>query len=790
MGWKSFARTVVSGVLALALLVIFIGLPAVLAWVKYVGLGFGIPERLSEELSQGALEVKVGRVSFDVFLGFVAQEVHIFDKTTKSNMVRLSRLAVTPSLSQLLRGRILIERLSLAGAHAEVSVSALGRPAKMLRVGHLEGDAWLLEDHVRIPFLRGKVQGVRIEADALIETTAASQLASKPPAHPSLPSSQDDQEFLYRILEILEHVEFSQPEPVLHLLLRGSLERLAVPYFKLSCGPFRGERWKLESMEVEGSWDGKSGRLDQVEIRDSHGLLKLWGTFDNGLAEFEGNSNLDPSPWLKIFAPNLAREKWRFADAPKIEFRGRWKLHSSLDPLLVSGRFACRDLTFRGATIPSLRASFAWSPGKFLLRDAVIQSGQEEARGDFLSDEKGLRLRLSSRMQPGFLAPALDEKLRKTFDLFQFQEPPALQIVLQGPTWSDLQGEGQLALGRTAMRGVWLDSLRSRISVSQGAITYHDFLVKKNRAQATGTFTYDLRNQLVRLRDVVSELQPVEVLMWADPQIAESLKPYRFVQGPLVKASGVVYMQQPAKNELGIRVSARRGLDYDLLGKTLRFEQVHAQVRLEGQRLQVQILQTQVLGGKARVMADVSLDPTTPFWEAEINAQGVDFPSLTRLYFGYESSQGLASGQYKFRSRLGQELEMAGKGRVRVQDGNVFDIPLFGPLSEIISKILPGVGYETARLASADFEIAERRIRTRNLVIEGLGFSLHGEGTIGFPQGDMDMGIRINARGIPGVVFYPVSKLFEYVSDGTFSDPKWRPKIIPRVPLPTLPNTR
>jgi hypothetical protein len=44
------------------------------------------------------------------------------------------------------------------------------------------------------------------------------------------------------------------------------------------------------------------------------------------------------------------------------------------------------------------------------------------------------------------------------------------------------------------------------------------------------------------------------------------------------------------------------------------------------------------------------------------------------------------------------------------------------------------------------------------------------------------MSMRINAQGIPGLVFFPVSKLFEYYSNGTMAEPNWSPKIIPRIP--------
>jgi len=84
--------------------------------------------------------------------------------------------------------------------------------------------------------------------------------------------------------------------------------------------------------------------------------------------------------------------------------------------------------------------------------------------------------------------------------------------------------------------------------------------------------------------------------------------------------------------------------------------------------------------------------------------------------------------------------------------------------------------------------VAKEVINTKNLVIEGKGFSMYGSGDIHFMTSRLDMSMRINARGIPGIVFYPVSKLFEYVSTGTVGEPAWRPKIIRQItpPIPKL----
>ena len=124
---------------------------------------------------------------------------------------------------------------------------------------------------------------------------------------------------------------------------------------------------------------------------------------------------------------------------------------------------------------------------------------------------------------------------------------------------------------------------------------------------------------------------------------------------------------------------------------------------------------------------------------------------------------------------------MRGDGSMRVEEGRVFAIPILGPLSEIINKIIPGAGFQAARLATADFTVGDEKISTKNLKVEGAGFSLFGTGDIYFVADKMNMSVRLNARGLPGLVLFPVSKLFEYVATGSLSKPEWRPKIIPRL---------
>jgi hypothetical protein len=164
-----------------------------------------------------------------------------------------------------------------------------------------------------------------------------------------------------------------------------------------------------------------------------------------------------------------------------------------------------------------------------------------------------------------------------------------------------------------------------------------------------------------------------------------------------------------------------------------------------------------------------------------VHLDRVDFRDLTRLYFGYEESRGTLTGDYAFRATAGEERSMSGRGSLLIKDGNVLAMPILGPLSVLLGDVVPGLGYQTAREATADFTISDGVITTRNLLIKGTGFSLIGGGTIHYLEDRMNMNIRLNAQGLPGVVLFPVSKMLEYESVGPARNPKWRPRILPKI---------
>ena len=200
--------------------------------------------------------------------------------------------------------------------------------------------------------------------------------------------------------------------------------------------------------------------------------------------------------------------------------------------------------------------------------------------------------------------------------------------------------------------------------------------------------------------------------------------------------------------------------------------------------VQIFNLDASLFGGRLLGEADISLARKSPKYSAEMSAQRIDFESLSKLYFDYDSSRGVMDGQYTF-SGIGENPRtMQGRGNVTVSEGNVFAIPVLGPLSGVLNGIVPGMGYNVARKASSTFQVRDGVIETKDFIVDGKGFSMIGAGRIDFADDKMDFDIRLNAKGLPGTLLFPVSKLFEYTSTGTVSKPAWHMKRLPVIAPP------
>jgi len=411
-----------------------------------------------------------------------------------------------------------------------------------------------------------------------------------------------------------------------------------------------------------------------------------------------------------------------------------------------------------------------------MVRDIRLRHQSGPLNADVYDAPNDFRLIVESSVVPNALAPLAPVRLRPFLAEWEWGRSPNIHLNLHGTsrdpaTW---QGDGTLAFGRTRFRGVWMDSASANMKVGDGVLALENFRIARDKGTGSGSFAFDTRRNELRLTNVQTNLKPVEAIMWVDPKLYEQVSPYRFNRPPRVNVNGVVQFGGGKQTHLEINVDGPDGLDYTFIDKVLPFDRIAAKLLFTDDRLQIFGLNGTLFGGSLTGTADISLARGDRHYTAQMAVKNVEFPAVTDLYFKYKTSQGALGGKFDFGGNGSDKKALHGTGNVEVTNGNVFAIPVFGPLSELVNK-LSGMGYSQAHEATAPFSIKNGVIHTDNLKISGNLFSMLGHGDLNFVENALDFDIRMNAGG-PGAVLTPLYKLFEYHGEGTLTKPVWRPK--------------
>jgi hypothetical protein len=566
--------------------------------------------------------------------------------------------------------------------------------------------------------------------------------------------------------------------------------------------------YRLAHLLVRLDYGAAAFHLQQAELTDARGKLSAQGDFNPaaGDARFQLQSSLDLVALTREFAPWIALNDFTFRQPPRVQLDGQAHFAAPVVPatppqkadaptLALTGHLALGEFSYRSVKFSSAASDFAWSGDRWYLHGLRIDrpgDGEQQLTADVLSEPAQIKVRLNSTLDPGPLAPLLPERARAVFNDLRFQNPPHISLTATARSLAELDNAtvaGQLTLGHLRYRGVGLNRLHGDFTYEDHALSYKHFTLEREEGTATGdAFVYDFTRHEVRLDNVRATLDPAQVCVWIDPDVARAVAPFHFRKPPATVTNGVVQFDGGRNSALTIDVNAPAGFSYVFLHKTLNFQDVLGQVVFNDDRLRLNDLRAECFGGAVRGTLDLSLVRGARDYSASLEVKALEFAPLTKLYFDYDSSNGQLSGSYRFTGRGDDPRTLHGAGSLSVDRGNVFAIPFLGPLSGIVNTVLPGLGFDVAHQATADFLTSGGKIFIGNLAVKGAGFNLVGGGWLGYVDDTMNFRVRINSRGLPGAVLYPVSKLFEYSSQGPLAKPVWRPRVLEAHP-PAVDNS-
>ncbi len=735
-------------------------------------------ERVVEELHKRGVEASVRRVTLDPFRGLIARDLRIYDyRRHEKTLAVVSEVALDINYAALFQHQPFLNALDIRNGNLTIPLPSAEDQVGNAELKHFRAHVYFPPERIEVSQAEGLFCGVRI--------SASGQLIKRQGYGRSGKESAEDRaqrlRLLQRIVTVLQRFHYPGAAPELQVTFSGDLSQLEDAHVEAT---LRGsqivrENYEARSLFARAEWKDDTLTLPQVEWSDPAGRFAGTATWSrvNGHANFQARSSVDLQPLLGSFGFAPALKEVSFRKPPLIEASGEASIGAAEKQIQIVGKFTADNFSYRNIGFEGLTFDFAWDGKRTMLRDLRLRHRSGTLGADLLDTPNDFRFNLDSSLFPSALTPLAPARLRPFLNEWEWQRAPNIHLAIHGASRNpdSWHGDGTLALGRTRFRGVWMNSANASLHFGDGAIEIENFRIARDEGAASGSFTYDDRHHEIRLTNVQTALKPSEAIMWVEPRFWEHVVPYRFHRPPRVRVDGVVQFHGGKQTQLELKVEAPAGMDYTFIDKVLPFDQIAGRLLFTDDRLQIFDLKGKLFDGDLTGTTDISLARNDHHYSASVAVEDIDFPSLTSLYFNYKTSQGSLSGAMDFGGVGSDKKALHGAGRVEVRNGNVFAIPVFGPLSEVLSKLFTGAGYSIAHEATAPFTIRDGVIHTDKLKVSGKLFAMLGQGDINFLSNQLDFDVRIDAAG-PGAVLTPLYKLFEYHGSGSLTSPVWRPK--------------
>jgi hypothetical protein len=775
----TWGRRIAVSVLRLAVLAAIFGIISGGYYLAKRGFGREWRSRVVEELHKRGVEAYIGRLTLDPFRGLVARNVRIFDYKNRENTLALiSEVSLDINYAALIHHQPFLNALDVRDAQITFPLKTADGKTDKAQLTDFRAHVYFPPEQIYVSQAEGILCGIRI--------SATGQLIKRENYQPSRPISPEEWQrrllIAQRVLNELQKIRFPAAVPSLQLKFSGDIAEIEKARVEAT---LRGDRlqrgsYEMRDLSAAAEWNNQHLNIAHCEWSDRKGSFAGhadWN-WETNTANFEARSSLNLKAFLDAFGLGEPLAGTEFHSPPLVEISGSVNFGPDRFRPKIIGHAAFGQFTYKKAPFSDLTADFSWNGERTLVRDLRVRHQAGQLRADLLDAPADFRLDIESTISPDAVRPLVPVELNEFLRDWQWERSPAIRLAIRGKdrnpeSW---QGEGTVSLGRSRFRGTWMNNANTKIHFANGALSCEDLHVARDEGTGTGSFTYDFKKHEVRVSNIKSSVNPAEAIFWIDPKVSKTVAPYKFRRPPNVSADGVYQFRGGKNTRLEVKVDGANGMDYVFLGKTLPFDRVSGRLLFTNDRLQITDVRGALLAGALRGNADISLARNDPRYRASISVSEINFPLLTALYYNYKTAQGVLKGTYDF-TGLGTDWHtMRGDGKVEVSNGDVFAIPIFGPLSGILNKIVPGSGYNIARTATAAFKVENGIIHTDDFEAAGALFSMLGHGDIHFLDDKLDFSLRLNMNG-PGVLLTPMYKLFEYAGTGSLKKPDWHPKV-------------
>lgn len=567
---------------------------------------------------------------------------------------------------------------------------------------------------------------------------------------------------------------------------------------------FKSEKLAVDRVSAAGRWETPGLTVTNLHAELHGGKLEADAALDVLTREvtFHVATDFDGQKIAPLLTPGAQRWLARFSwlEAPRVRGSGALVLpawtnrepdwRAELQPSLrLAGEFAVTNGTYLGVAADWARSHFSYSDMTWHLPDleAGRPEGQLQLEHRANDRTKDFYFRVHSTLNPRIVRPLLNERQQRGLDFVTFSEPPVIDAEIWGRwrAYELIGARGQVALTNFAFREQHADAVVTQVRYTNLVLEFIEpRFWRGTQAMSAAGIRADFNTHRIHFTNGFSTAEPLVVARAIGPKVGRTIEPYRFTHPPVARVNGYA----PLKG------STDADLRFDLAGGEFawwlfQLPNIAGEVHWQGQTLALRNVQAGFYWGSAAGQADFDFSRDTPGTDFGFAASftNVNLPMLMAdLLVRTNHLEGWVNGQLVItNANSAITNSWQGYGQVRLRDGLIWEIPIFGVLSRPLDSLIPGLGNSRFTDGSARFSITNGVIFSDDLEMRAPAMRLQYQGAVGF---DGQVNARVEAElfrdtwligRLVSLVLWPVTKLIEYKITGPLSNPKSEPLYMP-----------
>jgi len=773
----------------------------ILVWANQTGLPDQWRATIEDEIAKhgNGTTASIGSLSYIPLRGIIAKDVELFDaKNPGTRTAYLQRVVLDLDLPKLLDGIVKVERLELSDARISLPTNP-GAPE--LVIEHANGRILMSAGRtIEVRDASGMIGGIRFDFGARVlgygpglgdEEAHRAEMAAR-------------RLLIARIAEELQHWSFSPDDPpLIKVFVEGEIDDPGAMRVDLSVHAKELEKggYSLRRLEFDGELAAGILSIPHLRASDDFGTLDARLDYDPAQrrGKFSGSSDLDATRLIRAFFELDSPPDFSFSSPPMIEGGGSFHITADQAPdWNFVGRVSSGPFLFRGSAFDGFTTRVSATPDAAYIREVDVRLGDSFARGKILIRDRIVRYQVDTNFPVDHCRPFFaDLEFGRVLD--DIETTPGTKVRANVEGMADLDDVhlwscgGKFSADEIRYRGVALHHVDAELKLDnveqryeQANATFDDRSYPPRRGSPSkpsaklDALVINLEKQTTTVNNLRGRFWPGQLSRMFDTNLAKHLEEYRFHSPPETTSSGTIDLGNGgSRTDYRCTIRSNGIIDFDFLNKQVPLTNVRADVRVRGNRSEISDLRLNGLGGE--IAGDITTNGrgSGSATSGELHWSDLSLPEIARIYQFEKEGGGTITGRLRFTGNADSLRELRGQGSVALEDGELFAVPIFGPLSPLISGVLGSrkAGFETARDAFCTFTIDDGLLTTRDFHTQTTSVDMTGDGSVDLDTKTIDMTMRLDARGFLGIITLPLrpfAGLFQFRGTGPLVKPKWR----------------